>query len=99
MFAIFILAVMAGGFYFIRPYEQPITGNSIIPISPPPEASCKGYCDGGSPKGCYCDKDCVKYNDCCKDYETYCKVIKCNTEVDCPYVDCLGEICVKNECI
>lgn len=35
--------------------------------------SCAGACGGPSPdKSCWCTSDCVKYNDCCHDYELEC---------------------------
>ncbi len=31
------------------------------------------YCGQKTPNGCYCDKNCVSYQDCCSDYESVCK--------------------------
>ncbi|MCO4761881.1 MAG: hypothetical protein KC502_10270 [Myxococcales bacterium] len=30
--------------------------------------SCQGKCGGGQQTDCYCDSDCIKYGDCCKDW-------------------------------
>ncbi|GEM_PF-4305561 len=39
---------------------------------PNPSMTCKGYCNGKSPSGCYCDSACKKYDDCCPDYKIAC---------------------------
>jgi hypothetical protein len=40
--------------------------------TPTPGQSCVGHCGGKSPDGCWCDSQCVKYNDCCPDYQQAC---------------------------
>ena len=34
--------------------------------------SCKGHCGTQAPAGCWCDAECVKYGDCCKDKAQEC---------------------------
>jgi hypothetical protein len=34
--------------------------------------SCVGACGGTSPDGCHCDESCVKYGNCCPDYQEVC---------------------------
>jgi Zn-dependent metalloprotease len=37
-------------------------------------ASCEGYCGGASPDGCYCDRHCARYGDCCPDKTDVCGI-------------------------
>ncbi len=70
--------------------------------------SCSGFCGGKSGDGsCFCDKDCLKFGDCCGDYQAMCteartpasgQCIKnsndtCTTDADCVSGGCGGELC------
>lgn len=41
------------------------------PEQPEPD-SCAGWCGDQAPDGCWCDKACKKYGDCCSDYKAQC---------------------------
>ncbi|MFH1531696.1 MAG: pre-peptidase C-terminal domain-containing protein [Pseudomonadota bacterium] len=34
--------------------------------------SCVGHCNDSAPSGCWCDSNCLEYNDCCADICTVC---------------------------
>ncbi len=46
-------------------------GGSSGTCASKPGGSCVGKC-GGQSTGCWCDTDCVKYDDCCADYGSTC---------------------------
>lgn len=53
--------------------------------APPDARVCEGFCGQkngilveGSSKKCYCDTSCLKYDDCCKGYETVCGNVTSN---------------------
>jgi agmatine/peptidylarginine deiminase len=51
-------------------------------------SSCEGNCGGEAPAGCFCDSQCVQYNDCCDDYQQQCV---CQPQ-------CSGKQCGSNGC-
>lgn len=55
--------------------------------------SCVGACGGPSAKGsCWCDDQCVEYNDCCRDYQKLCTAAKECTRYD-DSACAVGEYC------
>lgn len=53
--------------------SRAMVGENPIATTPPmPEASCEGHCGKKSLGGCWCDNNCEKYNDCCKDKKEVC---------------------------
>ncbi len=51
---------------------QPTPDPTPTPTPDPTQKSCEGYCDKKSPGGCWCDKLCSSYGDCCPDKQQIC---------------------------
>ncbi|XP_063292946.1 uridylate-specific endoribonuclease [Pelobates fuscus] len=58
--------------YHLCLYADPSSNEVIQPVEP--ENSCKGKCGKKYNKkdSCHCNKKCVKFNNCCPDYDTLC---------------------------
>lgn len=73
----------------------------------PEKGTCRGICGGTAATGCYCDGECYKNADCCRDYEQFCSCRgqcsqqrsrdKCQCDQDCEQNgNCCGDY--KAEC-
>ncbi len=82
----------------ILPDGSGVTGDTtVIPgdtSTVPPDLSCQGKCGQSKPNQwkCQCDAQCIKYNDCCSDYQALCTGPQPNVS---QLMQCIATSCPK----
>lgn len=69
--------------------------HACVPPEDTVSGSCVGHCGGEAPEGCYCDADCLEFEDCCDDILDACPDLGAEPPSDCTDEDgdgwCLSE--------